>query len=125
MEAGSIVTRDTVHAFRPGNPLRVACRTCGAQPGATCVYPRGQERVHGEFHGKRSRDAFRDYVASPRVSKSKRDRPSHAPRRPHRSSTPIAVLGELPAVERAVSEVSRDAKDIQTPAFWQSVWNEP
>ena len=115
----------TALALRPGNPLRVACRTCGAQPGATCVYSRGQERVRGEFHGKRSRDAFRDYVANPRVSKPKRDRPSHAPRRPHRSSTPIAVLGELPTVERAVSEASRDAKDIQTPAYWQSVWSEP
>jgi len=81
--------------------------------------------VHGEFHGKRSRDAFRDYVASPRVSKPKRNRTKHTMHRPHRSRTPIAVLGELPAVERAVSEASRDAKDIQTPAYWQSVWSEP
>ena len=115
----------TALALRPGNPLRVACRTCAAPPGTACVYPRGQERVHGEFHGKRSHDAFRDYMASPRVAKPKRDRSSHAPRRPHRLSTPIAVLGELPAMERAVSEASRDAKDIQTPAYWQSVWSEP
>lgn len=45
-------------------------------------------------------------------------------RKPHRASTPIATLGEMPGVERAVSEASRDALDIQTPAFWQSVWSE-
>lgn len=107
--------------LRPGNPLRVACRTCGAQYGAKCAFLGGQERTRGEFHGKRSKDAFRDYMQSPRVPKPKhaRDRNTHL----HRAGTPVATLGDLPAVERAVSETSRDALDIQTPQFWRAVWD--
>jgi len=79
----------------------------------------------GRFHGKRMRDALRDWRANgtERIKQAvargmaRRPRPNHA-------DTPIASLLDKPDNERAISEVSRSAKDMQTPEFWAAVWSD-
>lgn len=110
--------------IKPGNPIRVPCRTCNAASGQPCVFNRHHVR---EFHGSRCRAAFADW----RANGSTQDSGDRAPRRrspprakPHRARGAIATLGELPQVERAVGALDRSALDINERAFWEKAWSE-
>jgi hypothetical protein len=120
--------------LKPGNPLRVRCRTCKADQCAPCVWPAGQQPVRREFHGKRTRDARQDYIAnSPPLIVGQRQTQAgrrirgqrEAARAKKDAARRIVTLGELPRVERVLSDVARSAPDINTPAFWNSVWSIP
>lgn len=122
-----------VDDLKPGNPLRVACRTCRAVLGVACSWSADQR--HPEFHKKRVRDARQDYIAnSPpaivgvrqtragrRIMGELGARSWRKTQAETRAREPIAKLGDMAGAERALS---MPTLDINTPAFWNAVWRE-
>ncbi len=121
---------DDIAELRPGNPLRVACRTCLAPPRFECNGP--TINVHGRrWHKKRVRDGLRDFRDNGAAPRPERVRPKwrdNSPRKwiEHPTEKPIATVGDRPDVARALSDAYQEAnKTMQTPGYWHSVWSDP
>ncbi len=121
--------------LKPGNPLRVRCRTCKAMPGFPCAFPPGQKPARREFHGKRCRDAHQDFITygKPLIVGTRQSQTERRIRGSLRAEAwrktkaqearRIASLGEVKGAERTLSDLSRSALDMNTPAFWNAVWS--